>query len=253
MGGCERGQGPICKPQSARGGSVSAWWPLRPRAPRPGCGRARRWGSACPGSCHPVTAAQRGLSGDGQGRCPWGSSVCSDVPTAPCPGPSLGFCLRTPYPHGGRQAGVDRACAGDGRKPRIHRSGTRLLRKGSALVRVGLSVQVRVGADQMSLRRNDGVPHPPLPPAPQSPSLCPEARGRTQREGSGRIPALCPPGPCRPARPASWWKRRRLPCGGMSTCYVSAHCFCPPAFGAPAPPGQVHLRLGLGALGPLMH
>lgn len=64
---------------------------------------------------------------------------------------------------------MDSACAGDGRKRRIHGSGTRLLRKGSALVRVGLSVQVRVDADQMSLRRNDGVPHPPLPPRPPKP------------------------------------------------------------------------------------
>ena len=144
-GGCERGQGPVCKPQSARGGSVRGWWPLRPRAPRPGCGRAWRWGFCLPRLfSSPVTAAQRGLSGDGQGRCPWGSSVCSDVPTAPCPGPSLCFCLRTPYPHGGRRARVDRACAGDGRKRRIHGSGTRLFRKGSALVRVGLSVRVRV-------------------------------------------------------------------------------------------------------------
>ena len=111
----------------------------------------------------------------------------------------------------------------------------------------------------MSLWRIEGVPHPPLPPpSPCSPSLCPEARERMQREGSRKFRKVFPPpvpqGPVvqcvRPpggngGAPAVWRDVRAPP--------LSSGASGSPAFGAPSPPGRVPLRLGLGALGPPMH
>lgn len=161
---------------------MRAWWLLCPRTPRPGCGRARRWGFCLPGlSSSPATAAQRGLSGDGQGWRPRVLSVCSDVPTAPCPGPSLCFCLRTPHPHGG-QAGR----GGQGLRRRREETedswvGYPPAPKGESVAEVGAECAGQGGgAAQTGLKKNGRVPCPPLPPRPRSPSLYPEARGPAQ-------------------------------------------------------------------------
>lgn len=66
-------------------------------------------------------------------------------PLPPAPGPPYASVSGLLTPTGARRAGVDKACAGDGRKLRTRGSGTRLLRKGSLLLRLGLSVRVRVG------------------------------------------------------------------------------------------------------------